>query len=210
MGGQLDALRAALAEPSKNRRNVLAEVPAAATLLEDAGFAAFVRGLFPGEAEPAAVRGIAFDKHAASNWAVAWHQDLSIAVARRPAPADEPEGFGPWSTKEGVVHVEPPAALLAGMLTVRVHLDDADAGNGALRVRPGSHGAGRLADPSEWVGPPEETLCVRAGDAVLMRPLLLHASSKAETPTRRRVLHVEFSAAELPPPLRWATCRVLG
>ncbi len=109
-----------------------------------------------------------------------------------------------------MVHVEPPADLLAAMLTVRVHLDDADAANGALRVRPGSHRAGRLADPSGWAGPPEETLAVSAGDAVLMRPLLLHASSKAENPTRRRVLHVEFSAGTLPTPLRWATHRALG
>ncbi|MET0554472.1 MAG: phytanoyl-CoA dioxygenase, partial [Vicinamibacteria bacterium] len=32
------------------------------------------------------------------------------------------------------------------------------------------------------------------GDVLLMRPLLLHASSKAATDAPRRVLHVEYAA----------------
>ena len=209
-GGALAALKAAFAEPGGNRRNVLDEVPAPASILRDAALAALARSLFSADARPAAVRGIAFDKHPGANWAVPWHQDLSIAVAARPAPADEPAGFGPWSVKAGVTHVEPPAGLLARMLTVRIHLDDADAGNGALRVRPGSHRAGRLADATAWAGPPEEILEVRAGDAVLMRPLLLHASSRAQRPTRRRVLHLELAGEPLPPPLQWAAWRPVG
>ena len=37
-----------------------------------------------------------------------------------------------------------------------------------------------------------------------MRPLLVHASSPATVPSRRRVVHLEFAAAELPSPLEWA------
>src|SRR4051794_4180110 len=61
------------------------------------------------------VRGILFDKTPGANWNVAWHQDLSIAVRQR---IDVP-GFGPWSVKSGVVHVQPPRELLEQMLTVR-------------------------------------------------------------------------------------------
>jgi hypothetical protein len=34
-----------------------------------------------------------------------------------------------------------------------------------------------------------------AGRVVAMRPLLVHASSKAETDRRRRVLHIEYADA---------------
>ena len=189
---------------------MLDDVPAARALLADPDVATALRPLFPPEAEVLAVRGILFDKNPATNWAVAWHQDLSIAVSERPAPGAGPPGFGPWSKKAGVVHVEPPEKLLAGMLTIRLHLDRADAANGALRVRPGSHRAGRLAAPAAWESPADETIEAEPGDALLIRPLLLHASSKAEHPTRRRVLHVELAAGGLPPPLRWASRWPLG
>ena len=93
------------------------------------------------QASPVAVRAIFFDKSPDSNWLVPWHQDLTIAVHAR---IDVP-GFGPWSTKEGVTHVQPPLQLLEQMLTIRLHLDAADEANGALRVLPGSHRLGRLS-----------------------------------------------------------------
>jgi hypothetical protein len=42
-----------------------------------------------------------------------------------------------------------------------------------------------------------------AGDALLLRPLILHASRKAISAKPRRVIHLEFSAVSLPDPLRW-------
>lgn len=51
-----------------------------------------------------AVRVLYFDKTPGMNWAVPWHQDRTIAVARR---IDVP-GFAVWSLKGGVHHVEPP------------------------------------------------------------------------------------------------------
>ncbi|HXI53928.1 MAG TPA: phytanoyl-CoA dioxygenase family protein [Candidatus Saccharimonadales bacterium] len=127
---------------------------------------------------------------------------LSIAVAeRREAP-----GFRGWSVKQGVLHVQPPADILERMLTLRLHLDDCGPHNGPLRVLGGSHRHGRLSDEAI------ETLCrkgaevaclVRAGGVLLMRPLLLHASSRAERPGRRRVLHLEYAASPLPHGLRW-------
>jgi ectoine hydroxylase-related dioxygenase (phytanoyl-CoA dioxygenase family) len=115
-------------------------------------------------------------------------------------------GFGPWSIKAGVVHVKPPAAVLAGMLALRVHLDDCGMDNGPLRVLPGSHRHGFLssAEVREWIATREPVTCIaRRGDVLAMRPLLLHASSPAEVPAHRRVLHIEYSAQPLPSPLRW-------
>jgi ectoine hydroxylase-related dioxygenase (phytanoyl-CoA dioxygenase family) len=149
-----------------------------------------------------AVRAILFDKTPQANWNVAWHQDLTIAVARR----EDVAGYGAWSEKEGVVHVQPPASVLEGMLAVRVHLDDCAPQNGPLRVLPGSHRQGRLdrAAIADWQRRASEVPCVvPRGGLVVMRPLLLHASSVAEAASRRRVIHLEFAAAELDPPLEW-------
>ena len=38
----------------------------------------------------------------------------------------EVPGFGPWSTKNGIPHVQPPVDLLKQMLAVRLHLDGSD------------------------------------------------------------------------------------
>lgn len=165
-----------------------------------------VRGLVEPVIGPDAipVRALFFDKTPEANWPVLWHQDLTIAVAER----HDREGWGPWSTKAGVTHVEPPAPLLATMLTIRLHLDDCHADNGPLRVIPGSHAHGRLT--RERIKTLRETTSERAvtapqGSALLMRPLLVHASSSAKRPDRRRVVHVEFARQDLLPlPLAWA------
>lgn len=153
-------------------------------------------------AQPVAVRGIFFDKRPETNWLVAWHQDLTLAVRER---VDVP-GWGPWSVKEGVPHVQPPVDCLEQMLTVRVHLDDADESNGALRVLAGTHRLGRLDAESIAkcrVTHAERVCAVKAGDALLMRPLLLHASSRLTSERRRRVLHIEFAGYSLPERLEW-------
>jgi hypothetical protein len=159
-----------------------------------------IRGLLAGEPFP--VRAIYFRKSADSNWFIGWHQDLTIAVNEK---CDEPE-FGPWSVKEGLVHVQPPVAVLEQMLTVRLHLDDADEWNGALRVIPGSHRLGRLScEQVQSIREKRtEVVCTaREGDALLMRPLLLHASGRSKSDRCRRVLHIEYAAAELPHGLKW-------
>lgn len=149
------------------------------------------------------VRSVLFNKTDKINWQVAWHQDLSIAVRERVDAA----GLGPWNMKDGVWHVQPPQAILERMLTVRVHLDDADESNGALRVVPGSHRLGRLpateaATVAQRLG---QRLCtVNAGDLLLFHPLLLHCSRKATCTRPRRIIHLEYCGAELPEPLAWA------
>ena len=148
------------------------------------------------------VRATFFDKTETSNWKVPWHQDVTIAVACR---ADVPD-YGPWSTKADVLHVQPPASVLQRMVTVRIHLDACPAFNGALRVMPGSHVLGKLnqnlVEPHVREG--DAVICeVDAGGALVMRPLLLHASSPAQEPLHRRVVHFDFAKGELDGGLQW-------
>jgi ectoine hydroxylase-related dioxygenase (phytanoyl-CoA dioxygenase family) len=148
------------------------------------------------------VRAAYFDKHEAANWKVAWHQDLTIAVRQQLNVA----GYGPWSTKAGIPHVQSPVSVLQNMLTLRLHLDHTDEANGALRVLAGSHKNGKLAAQDiESCQERDEIVTVKVakGGAMLMRPLLLHASSAAKNPQHRRVLHFEDSASDLPGGLEW-------
>jgi ectoine hydroxylase-related dioxygenase (phytanoyl-CoA dioxygenase family) len=149
-------------------------------------------------------RSIFFDKTPEANWKVAWHQDLTITVQTK----IEFAGFAAWSVKEGVVHVQPPVSVLERMLTVRLHLDDCDASNGALQIIAGSQKAGRMDAEAiaHWRKEKQPTICaVPRGGAVLMRPLLLHASAPASEPKHRRVVHLEFAADPLPGGLKWAS-----
>ena len=155
---------------------------------------------------PRAVKACLFDKHAEANWTLPWHQDMTVAL-REPAAVP---GFRRWTVKDGVHHAEAPRHLLESMLALRLHLDDCPADNGPLLVVPGSHGAGKLSAlrRERLARRSGETACLaRAGDALLMRPLLLHRSGPTERSGRRRVLHLEEAAAKLPEGLDWH-CRV--
>jgi hypothetical protein len=181
------------------RRGLLA-LAAIAELARSPRLLALIRPHLP--SEPIAVRAIYFAKSSETNWLVPWHQDLTLALRARV----EVSGFGPWSMKDGVPHVQPPIEFLQQMLTIRLHLDDADESNGALRVLPGSHRLGRLSSGriQEIRSQQGDFLCaVSAGDALLMRPLLLHASSRSTSKGHRRVLHIEYAAFALPDELDW-------
>lgn len=197
----LDATSARLeADARAGTRAPFAASPAVASIVR----APAVRGLAARLLGPDcfAVRAILFDKTPAANWKVAWHQDLTIAVrARREVPE-----YGPWSEKEGVPHVQPPAGVLERMVTVRLHLDECGEANGPLRVIPGTHAVGRLRreEIAAWRGrAPERTCVVARGGALVMRPLLLHASSPARAASHRRVLHIDYAACELDGGLEW-------
>jgi ectoine hydroxylase-related dioxygenase (phytanoyl-CoA dioxygenase family) len=143
-----------------------------------------------------------FVKTIEKNWLVSLHQDLSIPVAER---VSNPACSG-WSEKEGRVFVQPPMSVPDTILAVRIHLDACDDSNGALRVVPGSHRLGRLtALEARKVRDArgETSVAVPRGGAMLMRPLLLHASSKTSVDKVRRVLHFVFGPAKLPGDLRW-------
>lgn len=195
-----DQLGAAIAAPEGNlQRGLLAKLK----IKDFASSPALLNLLRPYfEVDPLPVRALFFDKTPDKNWFVAWHQDVTLAARER---AEVP-GFGPWTVKDGIPHVHAPAEILRQMLTVRIHLDDADETNGALRVIPGSHLHGKLghtqiADVNEST--PVHICRARAGDLLLMRPLLLHASHKSSSQAQRRVLHIEYAAFKLPSPLEW-------
>jgi ectoine hydroxylase-related dioxygenase (phytanoyl-CoA dioxygenase family) len=180
-------------------RNLLA-LPAVRNLSESPAIRALVEPVLGPDAR--IVRGLLFDKMPSANWKVAWHQDRSICVTER----IEVPGYGPWSNKAGVVHVQPPVAVLENMLTLRLSLDTCGLDNGPLRVLPGSHAHGILSEQQIAVlrAQRHPVACtLEAGGALLMRPLLLHSSSAAITPGHRRVIHLEFAAGDLAGGLRW-------
>jgi hypothetical protein len=186
-------------------RNLLGEIPALGPLLATPALRRLLGELFPAGCH--LTKAIYFDKPAGSNWLVAWHQDLMINVASR---ADLP-GYGPWTAKAGWVAVQPPVAVLENTVTIRLHLDDCDATNGALKVVPGSHCRGVV--PAETIASQTAaaTVCaVPAGGAMLMKPLVLHASSRSTSARPRRVIHLEFSAEELPAGLAWRERQALA
>lgn len=151
-----------------------------------------------------AVQCTLFEKSPDNNWLVSLHQDLSIPVREQVADSE----LTGWSRKEGALFVQPPVSVLESLVALRVHLDDCDAESGALRLVPGSHRFGRLDVRQAAAlrdGHGEVTAAVKRGDVLAMRPLLLHASSKAMVPSFRRVLHFVFGPPVLPRGLRWAT-----
>lgn len=181
-------------------RRGLLEIEEIATLAKSEHFLNLLRPHL--SAEPFPVRAIYFDKSTDANWLVPWHQDVTLAVEER----IETPGFGPWSVKDGVPHVQPPTELLEQMLTLRLHLDSADEENGALRVLPGSHQLGRLdAERIQALrrDTPEFLCTASARDALLMRPLLLHASSRSTSERHRRIHHLEYACFPLPGGLQW-------
>jgi len=144
------------------------------------------------------VKSIYFDKPGGSNWFVAYHQDLTISVDKRV----ECPGFSNWTVKQDQFAVQPPADVLENIFTIRIHLDDTDEGNGALRVVPGSHLNGVVRPEAADLS--MENVCkVGRGGVMIMKPLLLHASGRTGGERNRRVIHIEFSNRTLPDGLEW-------
>lgn len=156
------------------------------------------------DARPFAVRAILFDKAHGKNWSLGWHQDRTINVAERV----EMVGFGPWTVKHGMLHVQPPQAVIDGLVTIRVHLDDVAEDNGPLRVLLGSHRLGRLngGEIASLSSRLETYECLAtSGDVWAYRTAIVHSSGAvAEGNSGRRVLQLDYAFEPLPPPMRWA------
>ena len=139
-------------------------------------------------------RATLFDKSGRANWLVVWHQDTALPLRER---IEQPE-WGPWSTKAGVLYAHAPAWALEQVVALRVSLDDSFTFNGPLRVLPNTHRRGVLSE-QEIEQLARETIaedCTTAsGGVVAMRPLTLHASSKAVEDRPRRILHIEYAPA---------------
>ena len=158
-------------------------------LISRLSFSEKLTELLPEELSP--VRSILFDKTPEENWPVLWHQDLTIAVQEKV----EINGYGPWSIKNGIPHVQQPVELLRNMVTLRIHLDDTPKENGALIVMPKSHllGKGPAENIREQTSESAITCECTAGDVLLMSPLLFHSSKRSEKPDRRRIIHIEYA-----------------
>ena len=184
-------------------RNPEALFPSIQKLIQSSTLQSIVHQFLPSKAIP--VRSILFDKSANVDWGVPWHQDLTIAVQAR----HEMPGFSAWTLKDSVQHVQPPVEIMERMVTLRIHLDDTDATNGALRVIPESHCHQRYSSEAitKETSRHTEIICeAKTGDILVMKPLLLHSSKKGISKGNRRILHVEYSMDALPSPLTWLKC----
>lgn len=147
------------------------------------------------------VKSIYFDKPEKSNWYVAYHQDLTISVDKKL----ELPNFGPWTTKQNQFAVQPPLNILENIFTIRIHLDDTDEKNGALKVVKKSHSKGIYRPETiDWNVETEEICNVEKGGVMIMKPLILHGSNRTTNGQKRRVIHIEFSDMELPEELNWS------
>lgn len=150
-----------------------------------------------------AVRALLLDKSEVGNWSLGWHQDRTIAVAERVSV----DGFGPWTVKQGQIHVQPPQSIINRMVTLRVHVDRVDGDNSPLRALPGSHLFGRLSD-SAVTSVAERCPAIEChagpGDIWAYRTAFVHASAAQRGSGRRRVLQLDYSSDELPGGLCWA------
>jgi ectoine hydroxylase-related dioxygenase (phytanoyl-CoA dioxygenase family) len=139
-------------------------------------------------------RATLFDKSRTSNWLVVWHQDTALPLReKREAP-----GWGPWSIKDGVNYAHAPASVLEQVLALRLHLDDSMAENGPLRVLPGTHSLGVLSDEAlhDLSTKTVAIDCtVPRGGILVLRPLVVHSSSKSQSNVPRRVLHMEYATS---------------
>ena len=149
------------------------------------------------------VRLIYFNKTSDRSWFVPWHQDRTIAVRNRVVQAS----YKNWTQKKNTWHVEPPVALLERMLTIRIHLDRVTENDGPLEVQARSHLDGRLTQTEIKEQIAEKDICrclATPGDVFLMKPLLVHRSQRSQG-RKRRIIHLELSPDQLPPPLEWRT-----
>ncbi|RBP48949.1 phytanoyl-CoA dioxygenase family protein [Arenicella xantha] len=182
-------------------RNAEKKIASVKILAESAKFISLASNYL--SAEASFVRAIIFLKSIENNWLVTWHQDKTVSVSKR---LNSP-GWGPWSQKDGVLHVQPPVEVLEKMITFRVHLDESTELNGCLRLIPGSDKEGVMSQPSidSYSKLHSVISCeAPAGSALIMRPHTLHSSSKAKSNHPRRVLHLEYSSYKLPGGLEWA------
>ncbi len=156
-------------------RDVLRRLPDLPRIINHPAVTSLVRaGLGPAAF---AVRGVVFDKNATANWKVPWHQDLTVAVQGR----TDVDGYGPWSSKEGVAHVQPPVHVLEQMIAVRIHLDDCGPSNGPVRVLAGTHRLGRLSNEAITEAQQrhrEITCSVRRGGLLAMRRITTRSSGR--------------------------------
>jgi len=186
-------------EHSAPIRNVLGKIPDLKPMLFNENLNMILQKLNP---NLVLRKAILFSKSYEHNWQVGWHQDLIIQTKQK---ADI-EGYSQWTSKEENYGVRPPLTILQAGFTLRIHLDDTSEKNGALKVLSGSHKDILSPEQIETITThAQPRICeMNSGAVHIMKPLLLHASSKSLSKNKRRVLHLEFNSEELAPGLEWA------
>lgn len=180
-------------------RQLLIKIPELESIILNQNLSEILKSTLP---DARLTKAIYFDKPHLNNWFVSWHQDITINVKERIDVA----GYSGWTSKENFHAVCPPESILQQTVAIRIHLDDSNASNGTIRVIPGSHQR-RLEDEeikliTENASP---VICeIQRGGVQLMRPLLLHSSSRSRSSRSRRVIHLEFCSEKLPSPLEWS------
>jgi len=185
-------------EQTFGKRKLIKDIPSLKSLLLNDNILRIVNTI---DSNAFLTKAIYFDKPDDSNWYVTWHQDIPINVKEK----IETEGFKAWTKKKDIHSVCPPEDILKNILTIRIHLDSTTIQNGALKVVPGSHTKQFSDEEKEKITSKlDPTIIeVREGGIQLMKPLLLHSSSKSQNQKRRRVIHLEFCSIELPNGLKW-------
>ena len=191
---EIEGITSALGEVSSHRTRAgarhLMNMPVVRSIAEDPRLLAVAQTFLEAQAIP--FRATLFDKSVDSNWLVTWHQDRALPMGGRV----ESVGWGPWSLKDAVHYANAPVEALERIVALRLSLDDSRRDNGPLRVLPGTESLGLLTDAQIATlvqDIPPVDCCVDAGGLVVMRPLVVHASSKAVSDDRRRVLQVEYA-----------------
>ena len=186
-------------EQAFGMREVLKKMPELKEILINKNFKKLIKAI---DKDAFLTKAIYFDKSPSDNWYVTWHQDVPINVLEK----KDVEGFVSWTSKKGVVSVCPPEAISKNTFSMRIHLDDTTSKNGALKVIAGSHNKRLSDDEIQLISTNSIPFVseIAAGGVQLLKPLLLHASSKTTVQKRRRVLHLEFSSIELPNGLEYA------
>ncbi|MCJ0741139.1 phytanoyl-CoA dioxygenase family protein [Pedobacter montanisoli] len=180
-------------------RQFLKEIPEITSLIFNQKLNHLISDLFGNEYF--VVKSIYFDKPGKSNWYVSYHQDLTISVDHKTDHQD----FGPWTKKQNQYAVQPPLHILERNFTIRIHLDDTNELNGALKVIPKSH-LKKIYRPEniDWTIENEVICSINKGGVMIMKPLILHSSNRTVNQQRRRVIHIEFSNSDLPKGINWA------
>ena len=111
---------------------------------------------------------------------VGYHQDISIGVEKKIIA----NGYAHWTRKKDLLGVIPPVTILESIVTFRIHLDNVNDNNGALKIIEKSHQKGIIRidenfDPSPFG---REVICnARQGQVMLMKPLLLHVIDQSKS-----------------------------
>lgn len=180
-------------------RQFIKEVPEIKNLIFNAKLKNIIHQI--GNSDFFIVKSIYFDKPEKSNWFVSYHQDLTISVNEK----KELTNFTNWTKKHNQFAVQPPTDILENIFTIRIHLDDTNSENGALKVLKKSHqkSVSRI-DAVNFLNE-EEVICnVKSGGIMLMKPLTYHGSNKTTNNKNRRVIHIELSNRMLPEGIRWS------